>query len=165
MTAPGLPPDAKAGVITVSDRSYGGLREDTSGPVLADGLRSLGFSVGDVVVVPDESDRIVAALQAAIDDGCDVVVTTGGTGLGPRDVTPEAAGAVIERPVPGLAEALRQANRERVPTTILSRAVAGVTGRSLILTVPGSTGAVRDAIAVLEPVAGHAVVQLRGGDH
>lgn len=166
MTAQGLPTGARAAVITVSDRSHGGLRHDTSGPALSEGLQSLGFSVGEVVVVPDEVERIEAELRAAIDSGCDLAVTTGGTGLAPRDVTPEAAGRVIERPVPGLAEALRQCNRDRVPTTILSRAVAGVAGKTLILTLPGSTGAVRDAITVLEPVVGHAVAQLRGGgDH
>lgn len=166
MSADGLPSDARAAVITVSDRSHGGARHDTSGPVLADGLRDLGFAVGEVTIVPDEVPEITAALRTAMADGCDLVVTTGGTGLAPRDVTPEAVAALIERPVPGLAEALRQANRDREPTTILSRAVAGVSGRSLLLTLPGSTGAVRDALDVLRPVVGHAVAQLRGGgDH
>lgn len=166
MTAPGLPPGSRAAVITVSDRSHAGVRPDVSGPALADGLRSLGFAVGEVVVVPDERRAILTALRSAIGQGCDLVVTTGGTGLAPRDVTPDAASELIARPVPGLAEALRQANREAVPTTILSRAVAGIAERSLVMTLPGSTGAVRDALGVLEPVVGHAVAQLRGGgDH
>src|SRR5579875_2120493 len=166
MTAPGLPSGSRAAVITVSDRSHAGLRPDASGPALADGLRSLGFEVGEVVVVPDERQAIRAALQSAIATGCDLVVTTGGTGLTPRDVTPDVASEFITRPVPGLAEELRRANRDAVPTTILSRAVAGIAERSLVLTLPGSTGAVRDALGVLEPVVGHAVAQLRGGgDH
>lgn len=163
--AGGLPAGAQALAVTVSDRSHGGFRHDESGPVLRDGLVGLGFVVGDVVVVPDDREAIVGALRGAVADGLDLVVTTGGTGLAPRDVTPEAAGEVIERGVPGLAEALRQCNRDRVPTTILSRAVAGVAGRTLVVTLPGSPGAVRDGLTVLAPVVGHAVAQLRGGDH
>jgi molybdenum cofactor synthesis domain-containing protein len=95
----------------------------------------------------------------------DLVVTTGGTGLAPRDVTPEAVTPLLDRPVPGLAEALRLENRDKVPTTVLSRAVAGTIGASLVVTLPGSTGGVRDGVAVLAPVVGHAIAQLRGGDH
>ena len=165
MSAEALPADARARVITVSDRSHGGLRHDTSGPLLADLLRELGFAEADVVVVPDEVAEIQSALRAAIDAGVDLVATTGGTGFAPRDVTPEATRAVLEREAPGLAESLRLFNREQVPTTILSRAVAGVTGSTIIVNLPGSTGGVRDGVAVLAPVIGHAVVQLRGGDH
>jgi len=166
MSAEELPPDARARVITVSDRSHGGLRHDTSGPVLASLLREeIGFGEAEVVVVPDEIPEIEAALRAAIDERVDLVVTTGGTGFAPRDVTPEATRRVLDREAPGLAEALRQFNRDKVPTTILSRAVAGVAGATIIVNLPGSTGAVRDGIAVLEPVIGHAIVQLRGGDH
>jgi len=161
-----LPADARARVITVSDRSHGGLRHDTSGPVLAELLQSeLGFSEAEVVVVPDEIPEIEAALRDAIAAGVDLVVTTGGTGFAPRDVTPEATRRVLDKEAPGLAEALRQFNRDTVPTTILSRAVAGVAGGSIVVNLPGSTGAVRDGIAVLQPVIGHAIVQLRGGDH
>jgi molybdenum cofactor biosynthesis protein B len=161
-----LPADARAQVITVSDRSHGGLRHDSSGPLLASLLHDqLGFDVADVLVVPDEIPEIEAALRAAVQAGFDLVVTTGGTGFAPRDVTPEATRRVLEREAPGLAEALRQLNRDKVPTTILSRAVAGVAGTSIIVNLPGSTGAVRDGITVLEPVIGHAIVQLRGGDH
>lgn len=161
----GLPEGARAVVVTVSDRSHGGARHDTSGPLLADLLRGLGFAVDDVVVVPDELPAIEATLRAAVDGHADLVATTGGTGLAPRDVTPEASLLVIDRLVPGLAEALRQYNREKVPTTILSRAVAGVAGRTLVVNLPGSPGGVRDGVDVLAPVVGHAVAQLRGGDH
>ena len=166
MRAEGLPDDATARVVTVSDRSHGGLRHDTSGPLLADLLRELGFQVGDVVVVPDEVAPVQEALRAAVRDGVDVVVTTGGTGFAPRDVTPEATRPLLEREAPGLAEALRRTRQEEVPTTILSRGVAGTVGRTFVLNLPGSTGAVRDGAVVLEPVVGHLVAQLRGGgDH
>src|SRR4051812_163979 len=165
MSAEELPSDARARVITVSDRSHGGLRHDESGPLLASLLRELGFAEAEVVVVPDEVPAIQDALRSAVSDGIDVVATTGGTGFAPRDVTPEATRTVIEREAPGLAEALRQLNRDTVPTTILSRAVAGTSGGTIIVNLPGSTGGVRDGITVLEPVIGHAIVQLRGGDH
>jgi len=161
----GMPADASAAVITVSDRSFAGDRPDSSGPLLANGLKTFGFSVGDVVVVPDEEDAIESALRSGIAQGCDVVATTGGTGLAPRDVTPEAASRVVERFVPGIAEALRSSVSKDLPTSILSRAVAGISGRTLIVTLPGSTGGVRDGLAVLEPVIGHVVAQLRGADH
>lgn len=161
----GAPEGSRAVVVTVSDRSSAGLRPDTSGPLLADALRKMGFSVGDVVVVPDDVDAIVEALEEAVNDRLDCVLTTGGTGLAPRDVTPEATRMVIEREAPGIAEALRQYNRDAVPTAILSRGVAGVTDGTLIVNLPGSTGGVRDGIAVLRPVLGHAIAILRGGDH
>jgi molybdenum cofactor synthesis domain-containing protein len=152
-------------VITVSDRSAAGQRGDTSGPIAVDLLRTLGFQVADPVVVPDVEDDIEAALRDAVGSGVDLVVTTGGTGLSPRDVTPEVTVRVVDRLAPGIAEALRQYNREQVPTTILSRAVAGIAGRSLVVNLPGSAGGVRDGVAVLTPVLGHVVAQLRGGDH
>jgi molybdenum cofactor synthesis domain-containing protein len=165
MSAEELPGDARARVITVSDRSHGGLRHDESGPLLAGLLGELGFAAADVVVVPDEVEEIETALRDAIADGVDLVATTGGTGFAARDVTPEATRRVLDREAPGLAEALRQFNRERVPTTILSRAVAGVAGGTIVVNLPGSPSGVRDGVAVLEPVIGHAIVQLRGGDH
>lgn len=165
MSAEALPADARARVITVSDRSHGGLRHDTSGPLLSELLREIGFAEADVVVVPDEVEEIKVALQAAVADGVDLVATTGGTGFAPRDVTPEATRQLLEREAPGLAEALRMFNRETVPTTILSRAVAGTIGSTIVVNLPGSTGGVRDGVAVLAPVIGHAVVQQRGGDH
>jgi molybdenum cofactor biosynthesis protein B len=165
MSAEELPAGARALVVTVSDRSHGGLRHDESGPLLARLLGELGFAVAEVVVVPDEVDEIEAALRRGVRDGIDLVATTGGTGFAPRDVTPEATLRVLERAAPGLAEALRQYNRERVPTTILSRAVAGTAGGSILVNLPGSPSGVRDGVAVLAPVIGHAIVQLRGGDH
>jgi molybdenum cofactor biosynthesis protein B len=161
----GMPAESSAVVVTVSDRSAAGQRPDTSGPLLVDLLRSLGFAVADPVVVPDVEADVEAALRAAVGTGADLVVTTGGTGLSPRDVTPEATMRVLDRLAPGIAEALRRDNREQVPTTILSRAVAGVAGRTLVVNLPGSTGGVRDGVAVLAPILGHAVAQLRGGDH
>lgn len=166
MRAEGLPDGARARVVTVSDRSHGGLRHDASGPLLAEHLRDMGFEVGDVVVVPDEVPQVQEVLRAAVRDGVDVLVTTGGTGFAPRDVTPEATRPLLEREAPGIAEALRRTRQEQVPTTILSRGVAGTIGRTFVLNLPGSTGAVRDGAAVLEPVIGHLVAQLRGGgDH
>jgi len=165
VTAPDLPGDATARVITVSDRSHGGLRHDESGPLLAELLTGLGFAVDDVVVVPDEFADVEQALRAGVDAGRDLVVTTGGTGFALRDVTPEATRRVLDREAPGLAEALRQFNRDKVPTTILSRAVAGTAGGSIVVNLPGSPSGVRDGVVVLEPVIGHAIVQLRGGDH
>ena len=164
--AEGLPDDATARVVTVSDRSHGGLRHDTSGPQLADALRDLGFAVGDVVVVPDEVEQVQAALRAAVRAGVDVVVTTGGTGFSPRDVTPEATRPLLEREAPGISEALRRTRQDEVPTTVLSRGVAGTIARTFVLNLPGSSGAVRDGVQVLAPVVGHLVAQLRGeGDH
>jgi len=161
----GLPAGARAAVITVSDRSHGGLRHDASGPLLASLLGELGFAVGDVVVVPDDVDAVQEALRAAVRASYDVIVTTGGTGFAPRDVTPEATRPLLERDAPGIVEALRQHRRDEVPTTILSRAVAGTIGTSFVCNLPGSTGGVRDGVTVLAPVIGHLVAQLRGGDH
>ena len=151
-------------VVTVSDGVVAGTRPDRSGDSAEAMLREAGFDVGSRVVVGDDRKEIESVLRRLAGEA-DLVVTTGGTGFGPRDVTPEATRAVIDREAPGLAEALRQFNRDIVPTTILSRAVAGVAGGSIIVNLPGSTGAVRDGIAVLQPVIGHAIVQLRGGDH
>jgi molybdenum cofactor synthesis domain-containing protein len=128
-------------------------------------LSELGFDLADVAVVPDEIDMIEAAMREAIGAGVDLVASTGGTGMSPRDVTPEATRRVIDREAPGLAEALRQYRRDEIPTTILSRALAGVAGRTLVVNLPGSPGGVRDGVAVLAPVIGHAITQLRGGDH
>jgi len=161
----GLPPGARAAVVTVSDRSHGGLRHDASGPLLASLLTELGFEVGDPVVVPDDVAAVQDALRAAVEAPYDAVGTTGGTGFAPRDVTPEATRPLLDREAPGIVEALRQHRRDEVPTTILSRAVAGTIGTTFVCNLPGSTGGVRDGVAVLAPVIGHLVAQLRGGDH
>lgn len=155
-----LPPGTRARVVTVSDRAHAGIYPDRSGPLLVSGLAELGFAVGPATIVPDERDRITGALREAVADGCALVVTTGGTGLGSRDVTPEATDTVIERPVPGLAEALRAAGRDTVPAAMLSRGLAGTVGATLVVNLPGSTGGVRDGLAVLTPVLVHAISQL-----
>ena len=147
----------RALAVTVSNRAAAGVYEDRSGPVLADLLRAAGCAVDGPVVVPD-GDPVEVALRDAVADGYDVVVTTGGTGLTPLDLTPEMTRRVLEREIPGIAEALRAA-------AILSRGVAGLAGRTLVVNLPGSTGGVRDGMAVLAPVLGHAVSQIQGGDH
>ena len=154
-----------ARVITVSDRSSRGERADASGPLLVSLLRDLGLEVADPVVVPDEVDAVQEALRAAA-ASYDLVVTTGGTGLSPRDVTPEATAPLLDRQVPGLGEALRQRGAAAVPTAVLSRGLVGTIGATLVVNLPGSTGGVRDGVRVLAPVLEHALAQLRGGgDH
>ena len=154
-----------AAVITCSNRSAAGERADESGELLASLLAEAGYLVSPRVVVPDEIGAIRAAVRAAVDAGAQVVVMTGGTGLAPTDVTPEAVRPLLDREVPGIAEALRLAPRDRVPTAVLSRGVAGTIGRSLVVTLPGSPGGVRDGMAVLTPLLGHIVDQLCGSDH
>jgi molybdenum cofactor synthesis domain-containing protein len=155
----------KAAVITCSNRSAAGERADDSGAALEQWLRGSGHEVVSRVIVPDEVTAIRAAIDAALRAGASAVLTTGGTGLSPTDVTPEAVRPMLDREVPGIAEALRQAAREKVPTSVLSRGVAGTIGAALVVTLPGSPGGVEDAIAVLTPLLQHAVDQLGGGDH
>jgi molybdenum cofactor synthesis domain-containing protein len=155
-------------VLTVSDRGAAGQREDTSGDAIEAWAKGRGFSVAARQVVPDETDQIAAALLAWADDGvADLILTTGGTGLAPRDVTPEATRVVIEKDAPGIAEAIRAASREAVPRSALSRGLSGVRGRSLIVNLPGSTGGVKDGLAVLDPLVEHAVELITGAraDH
>jgi len=154
-----------AAVITCSNRSAAGERADDSGELLASLLPQAGCEVMSRVVVPDDVEAIRAAVRSAVDDGARVVITTGGTGLAPTDVTPEAVRALLDREVPGVAEALRLAARDRVPTSVLSRGVAGTVGGAFVVTLPGSPGGVRDGMAVLTPLLGHVVDQLAGGDH
>ncbi|MFE9412973.1 molybdenum cofactor biosynthesis protein B [Streptomyces sp. NPDC006704] len=152
-------------VVTASNRAAAGVYADKGGPLLAEGLRALGFAVDGPLVVPD-GDPVEQALRAGAAAGYDVIVTTGGTGLSPTDRTPEATRAVLDHEVPGIAEAIRAEGLAKVPTAALSRGLAGVAGgRTLIVNLPGSTGGVRDGIAVLERILRHAVDQIRGGDH
>jgi molybdenum cofactor synthesis domain-containing protein len=154
----------RARVVVASNRAAAGVYADTSGPILVTGLRELGFAVDEPVVVAD-GDPVGAALRQAVADGVDAVLTSGGTGITPTDRTPEITRAMLDYEVPGIAEALRAYARDRIPTAALSRGLAGVCGRTLIVNLPGSTGAARDALVVLGPLLAHAVDQLHGGDH
>jgi molybdenum cofactor synthesis domain-containing protein len=151
-------------VIVASNRAWAGVYADSSGPIIVAGLRQLGFRVDDPRVVPD-GDPVGEAIRQAVTDGMDVVVTSGGTGITPTDRTPDVTRALLDYEIPGIAEAIRAYSRDRLPTSMLSRGLAGVAERTLIVNLPGSTGGARDGLAVLGPVLVHAVEQLHGGDH
>lgn len=155
----------RVGILTVSDGCFAGTREDRSGEAIAAWARGRGHQVALRAVLPDERHAIARTLAAWCDGGnVDLVLTTGGTGLAPRDVTPEATAAVLERPAPGLAEELRRRGVASTPFAVLSRGVAGVRGAALVVNLPGSTGGVRDGLAVLDPLVEHAVALVRGDD-
>ncbi|RKT83755.1 molybdenum cofactor synthesis domain-containing protein [Saccharopolyspora antimicrobica] len=153
-----------ARVIAASNRAAAGVYPDRTGPVIVEWLRGRGYEVPEPVVVPD-GDPVGEELRRAVADGADVVITTGGTGINPSDRTPEVTAAVLDYPIPGLAEAIRSAGLPQVPTAVLSRGLAGVAGRTLIVNLPGSRGGVKDGLGVLDGVLEHAIDQLHGGDH
>jgi molybdenum cofactor synthesis domain-containing protein len=155
----------RALAITVSNRASAGIYADKSGPVLAELLRAAGCETDGPQVIPDGS-AVEIALREAVEAGYDVVITTGGTGLTPGDLTPEMTRLVIDREIPGIAEAIRAVGvNAGIPSAMLSRGLAGLAGTTLIVNLPGSTGGVRDGMSVLQSVINHAVDQARGGDH
>ena len=155
----------RALVVTVSGRAAAGVYADTGGPILVDGLRDMGFDVDGPIVVPDGAP-VADALREGIDSAYDVILTTGGTGLSPTDRTPEMTRPLLDFEVPGIAEALRSFGAAQgIPTAVVSRGLAGVAGRTIVVNLPGSTGGCRDGIAVLSPLLPHAVDQVGGGDH
>lgn len=159
------PSQHTARVITCSDRAARGEYSDRSGPVAVAWLRARGFGCDEAVIVPDGS-AVTDALRTAIAQDVVVVVTTGGTGLGPRDLTPEATAQVVQRLVPGVADAIRAAGvAQGVTTAVLSRGIVGLAGRTLIVNLPGSVGGVRDGLTVLDPLLDHMIDQVMGGDH
>lgn len=153
----------RVAILTVSDAGSRGEREDRSGPAVAEWAERHGWQVSARAMVPDEATEIASTLRGWADAGrADLILTTGGTGLTPRDVTPEATRAVLDREAPGIAEALRMAAFPRFPRAALSRGAAGVRGRTLIVNLPGSTGGVKDGLAVLDGLVEHAVQLVRG---
>ena len=146
----------------MSDGVSAGTREDVSGPALLNLLRNADFEVSGTDVVPDKHERITDAIVAAVVGGADLVVTTGGTGLGPRDVTPQATSMLIDYEVPGIAELMRRAGVESTPMAALSRGIVGVRGRTLVLNVPGSVRGATESLEAVLPVLGHAIHLLHG---
>jgi molybdenum cofactor synthesis domain-containing protein len=155
----------RATVIAASNRAAAGVYEDTTGPLIVSALQELGFEVDGPVVVPD-GEPVGEAIRAAVDAGARAVLTTGGTGLTPTDLTPEVTRPLLDREVPGVAEAIRAHGvANGVPTAALSRGLAGVAGQAFVVNLPGSRGGVKDGLAVVVPLLRHAVEQIVGSDH
>ena len=154
----------RAMVVVASNRASAGVYADRTGPIIVGWLREHGYQTPEPVVVPDGSP-VRDAVAGAVADAVDVVLTTGGTGISPTDRTPEATAPLLDRTLPGLADAIRSSGLPQVPTAVLSRGLAGVAGRTLVVNLPGSTGGVHDGLGVLEGVLEHAVKQLHGADH
>jgi len=155
----------RATVVVASNRAAAGVYDDTTGPLIVEALRVQGWEVGDPVVVPD-GDAVGEAIATAVAGGARAVITTGGTGLTPTDLTPEVTRALLDREVPGIAEAIRAHGVGKgVATAVLSRGVAGTIGQALVVNLPGSRGGVKDGLAVVVPLLQHAVEQIVGSDH
>jgi molybdenum cofactor synthesis domain-containing protein len=152
----------KVGILTVSDKGARGEREDRSGPAIREMMEAAGGEIVRAKIVADEQDEIRAVLIEWSDEGLDLILTTGGTGFSPRDWTPEATKAVIDRETPGIAEAMRRAGIEKTPTAMLSRAAAGIRKRTLIVNLPGSEKAVRESLVAILPALPHGVDILKG---
>ena len=154
-----------AAVVVASNRAAAGVYDDTTGPLIVEALRADGWEVGDPVVVPD-GEAVGRAISEAVSSGARAVLTTGGTGLTPTDLTPEVTRALLDREVPGIAEAIRAHGIGKgVAMAALSRGVAGSVGRALVVNLPGSRGGVKDGLAVVVPLLRHAVEQIEGSDH
>ena len=154
----------RAAVICASDRCFQGLRKDVSSPIIVEMLTGQGYEITATVMLPDEYEALRKAMVRIADDGsADLIVTTGGTGLAPRDVTPEATAAVIDRAVPGIPEAMRAESMKITPHGMLSRGIAGIRKRTLIINLPGSPKAVKENLSCILPALDHALLMLTGG--
>jgi molybdopterin adenylyltransferase len=153
----------RAAIITISDKGSAGQRDDQSGKVIRDMITNIGFSADHYEILPDEKELIIASLRRLSDSGkIDLILTTGGTGVAPRDVTPEATLAVIDRELPGMAEAMRAESLKKTPRAMISRAVAGIRKQTLIVNLPGSPKAVRENLEVVLPALSHAIEKIKG---